>query len=205
MAIEYRRTPEQIVELSGRMHERFLFGVVRVNDPNYRLEEEALIQQYRNRRMPVPFPEAMKVIKLFQPFDSDSHRMVDPASPKKQFPCALRKFVADQLGLKGAEGKRVHFYTAVGSLIDFGIDKGISGDAVIEIHAKKQDEPSQYVLLDAKAYSKGEFEEKEEWRGVTNRVMVYGEIPDPYFDKKAFDNKVAEVGEEIIKKLAISG
>ena len=129
MAIEFRRTPEEIAEMSGHVNERFVFGSVRIGDPEYQREKQALIQRYRDMRKSVPLREALEVIKHFQPFKPDSREPADPASPVKQFPYALRKFVAEGLGMKGEKEKDVLFWTAVDSFVD----KEFGADAVIEV------------------------------------------------------------------------
>ncbi len=193
MAIGRYRTPEQFAESSGKVNERFVFGAVRINDPDYEREKRVLVQRYRDMKKPVPFREALGVIKRFQPFKPDSREPVDPSSPIKQFPYALRKFIADGLGFKSAEQKKVLFWTAVDSLVD----KEFGADAVIEVKREKG-ELSRMVRLDVTLRSP---EKAEKGGDSRDRVIVYGEIQDPHFDKKAFDAKVDKVGKEVIEKL----
>ena len=193
MAIGHYRTPEQFAESSGKVNERFVFGAVRINDPDYEREKRVLVQRYRDTKKPVPFREALGVIKRFQPFKPDSREPADPASPTKQFPCALRKFVADGLGLKSAEQNNVLFWTAVDSLVD----KEFGADAVIEVKGEKG-EPSRMVRLDVTLHSP---EEAEKGGDNHDRVIIYGETPDPHEDKRAYDEKIRAVGAEVIEKL----
>ena len=193
MAIGHYRTPEQFAERSGEINERFVFGAVRIQDPNYEREKRELIQRYRDMRKPVPLREALEVVKHFQPFKPDSREPVDSASPTKQFPYALRKFVADGLGFKSAEQKKVLFWTTVDSLVD----KEFGADAIIEVVGKKG-EPSRIIRLDVTLLSPEEAEKGEDKR---DRVIIYGEAPDPHEDKRSYDEKIRVVGEEVIEKL----
>ena len=193
MAIGFHRTPEQFAESSGKVHERFMFGSVRVHDPNYEREKNALIQRYRDTKKAVPLAEAFEVIKHFQPFKPDTREAVDPASPIKQFPYALRKFVAGELGLKGDKEKNVLFWTTVDSFVD----KDFGADAVIEVKGEGG-EPSRLMRLDVTLKSPEEAE--KEYDDNRDRVIIYGEIPDVHESKKLYDEKVREVGEEIVQK-----
>lgn len=194
MAIGHHRTPEQYAELSGRVNERFVFGGVRVGDPAYEREKQALIQRYRDMKKPLDLREGLEVIKRFQPFKPDSREAVDPASPIKQFPYALRKFVAEGLGLKGAKEENVLFWTAVDSFID----REFGADAVMEVKGEKG-EPSRLVRLDVTRHLPGETTKEE--KDNRDRVIIYGEIPDVHESKRAYDETVRRVGEEIIEKL----
>lgn len=187
------RTPEQFAESSGRVNEKFVFGAVRVGDPNYEREKRSLIQKYRDVKKPVPLREALEIIKRFQPFKPDSREPVDPLSPTKQLPYALRKFIADKLESRGK--KKVFFWTAVDSLVD----KEFGADAVIEVAGDKG-EPSGLIRLDVTRRSAEETGKEE--ADNRDRVIIYGEIPDPHEDKAAYDAKVREVGEEVLEKLA---
>mgnify|MGYP001605256194 FL=1 len=194
MAIGFYKTPEQFAESSGRVNERFVFGGVRIGDPAYEREKQALIQRYRDMKKPVPLLEGLEVIKHFQPFKPDSREPVDPVFPIKQFPYALRKFVAEGLGLKGGREKNVLFWTAVDSFVD----TAFGADAVMEVQGEKG-EPPRLVRLDVTRHSFGETTKEEK----DNRdcVIIYGEIPDVHESKQAYDETVRCVGEEIIEKL----
>jgi len=191
MAITHRYSPEHFAERSGRIDERFVFGAVRTNTPEYEQEKQGLIQRYRDMKRAVPFYEALDVIKRFQPFKPDSSEPVDPASPVKQFPRALLMFVAEELGFKGEE-KSVLFWTAVGSFVD----TGFGADAVIEI-VDKRCRPSCFVPLDVTLYT-GKVAEKEK---VGNKVVIQGMIPDPIDNKKEYDDKVREIGRQVVEKV----
>ena len=196
MAIGFYKTPEQFVESSGKINERFVFGGVRIGDPEYQREKQALIQRYRDMKKSVPLREGLEVIKRFQPFKPDSRELVDPASPIKQFPYALRKFVAEGLGLKGEKEKNVLFWTAVDSFVD----KDLGVDALIEVK-DGEGQLSRIVSLDVTLKSPEEAgkenKEKMGW------VIIYGEIPDVHESKKAYDDTVRKVGGEIIEKLNV--
>ena len=194
MAIGHHHTPEQFAESSGRVNERFVFGGVRIGDPAYQREKQALIQRYRDMKKQVPLREGLEVIKHFQPFKSESREPADPASPIKQFPYALRKFVAEGLGLKGEKEKDVLFWTAVDSFID----TAFGADAVIEVKSGKG-EPPRLVRLDVTLHEPGET--KKEEGDNRDRVIIYGEIPDVHESKRTYDETVRKVGEEIIEKL----
>ena len=196
MAIEFRRTPEDIAEMSGRVNERFVFGAARIHDPNYDLEKQALIQRYRDLKKSVPFREALEVVKRFQPFKPDSREPADPTSPTKQFPNSLRKFVAEELGLKGEKQKKVLFWTTVDSFVD----KEFGADAVIEVQGENGRE-ARLVRLDATLHEPGEVLKKD--IGNRDRVIIYGEIPDPHENKKAYDERVRAVGKEVVDKLLL--
>lgn len=122
--MSFYKTPEQFAESSGKVNERFVFGSIRVNDPAYEREKRELIQHYRDIKKPVPLRGALEVVKHFQPFKPDSREPADPASPLKQFPNALRKFIATELGRSGEKDKNVLFWTTVDSFVDrdYGAD-----------------------------------------------------------------------------------
>jgi len=198
MAIGRYRTPEQFDERSGELHERFLFGAVRTGDPAYLREKNALIQHYRDLKQAVPLDKALEVVKHFQPFKPDSREMVDAANPVKQFPYAIRKYVADKLGLEEKDSSRVLFWTAVGSLIDTGLQRGVAGDAVLEIRGGLK-EPARLMLVDVTRRSPEETLYK--YGENPDRIFIHGEIPDPQEDKAKFDAMVREAGDEIVEKL----
>lgn len=194
MSVGFYRTPEQHAESSGKVNERFVFGAARIHDPEYERQKQLLIQKYRDLKKPVPFREALEVVKRFQPFKPDSREPVDPASPIKQFPYALRKFVAEGLGLKGAKEKNVLFWTSVDSFVD----TAFGADAVVELKGEKG-ELSKLVRLDVTRHLPEET--TKEGKDNRDRVIIYGEIPDVHESKKAYDDTVRRIGEEIIEKL----
>lgn len=197
MHSEYYRTPAEIAERSGRVNERFVFGAVRTEDEAYKKAEEALIQQNRAMRQPVSLEDAIGLIKSFQPFQPDSRKMVDPESPIKQFPTALRRFVAEALraGYGKEKSIRVLFYTAVGSLVD----TAFGADAVIEITFESGE--FYLVRLDVTKQKDGGNEKKTRKEiSEDNMIVVYGEVPDVHEDKAAFDAYVADAGRRIIGK-----
>lgn len=181
---------ERHTERSGKVNERFVFGRARVDDPEYTDMLHALIK----RRQGSSFRDAMELVKRFQPFLPESHTVQDPTDPPKQFPKSLREAVAQRLGLEGKAAQRVHFWTAVDSIVD----TNFKADAVIEL-VGEGGEPSRYVRLDAKLSPEPQYEPEQDTR---NRVLV-GEVPDVYEQPNTYREFVRDTADAVARKLAV--
>ncbi len=129
-------------ERSGKLHEMYLLGEVRFDSEEYK---KSLKELGANERGYLPFQEAMKLAKMFQPIDRKTRKQQDPTNPEKPFPRDLRIAIADALGLVTTEEmERLRYYTAVGSPLDtfHGID------AFVELEGKTPKEKSNFVTFD---------------------------------------------------------
>ncbi len=168
---EFPRLPTWRLERSGEVNEKFIFGEPRTG-PEYRQDLEKLIQEHRDKKIPLALGEAVGLIKRYQPYQSEEKYIPqDPTNPKKKFPRDLRKEIAARLGLaKPEDDKRVLFWSAVGTIVD----KDFGADAVIEVKGKSENEPSKFVRLDVTLYGGEQPKSEEEMKD----LVVIGRVPD---------------------------
>ncbi len=137
-------------ERSGKIHETFLLGEVRKDDPEYKKVMQELGADGRGY---LPFTQALELTKRFQPLIKTENRWThqpqleeqDPANPEKGFPRDLREAIIIALKLETTEDMdRVKYYTAVGSPLDHfhGID------AFVVLEGKNPGDPSRMATFD---------------------------------------------------------
>lgn len=134
--------PADFVERSGKLHEAFLLGKVRHEDPEY---QKALREMGADARGYLPYKKALELAKRFQPLDPETKKPQDPTAPWKAFPKELRLTIAEKLGLEDdKEMDRLRYYTTVGS--PFDVFHGV--DCVIELEGRTPKEENRDVTFD---------------------------------------------------------
>lgn len=134
--------PVDFAERSGKIHEAFLLGEVRREDPEY---SRVLHELGPDTKGYLPYRKALELAKRFQPLDAETGKPQDPTNPPKAFPRELRIAIAEKLGLlKDEDMDRLRYYTTVGSPLDafHGVD------AVIELEGRVPREQSRVAPFD---------------------------------------------------------
>lgn len=166
----------------GTEFEWDIFGAVDTNNPEYQKE----LAKVTKPNGFVFFPDAMKLVKKFQPGD--------PENPERGFARDLRIEIIDQLGLvEEKDMDRVKFYTAVGSLERTPLDHWHSIDGFFEI--EMENGPPIIITLDATTI---DTEEKIKRGQKVTADIVVGEKWLNLADEKGLPEKTAQLAKEIV-------
>ncbi len=172
---------------SGKIYEINLFGEAGRDDAEYNTALERVKRPSRDSRFEyyVDFPDAMALVRNFQPIDKTDpeKKRFSPVNPQKPFAKDLRVELIEFLGFSDEEAETaVKVFTAVGTPLDafHGVD------AVIEIEGIP-------ITFDATLRT-----ELQKGMGKAD-VIDYEEIPnaDDPEEEEAYFARVAEIAKKI--------
>lgn len=175
---EYYENP---IEKSGKMAELFLFGRVKIDNPDYERGLKACLAQKGQERIDCEF----ELIKKFQPFD--------PNNPQKKFMRDLLEYFRGNAGFKDEKDrKRARIFTAIDSIVD----KEQGTDVFIEIEEK--DSNRTRLSGDGTLNAKKVFDEYS--KADVDAVFNIADIPDSQEKQEDYMRAVQKIGQEFVKR-----